>query len=128
MSTLRSLSALLTLTAVLLMTPGMAVLSTAGQAGAPSCCKPASPCGTGLMAADCCRTDQAPQAEAPVAAGTVITSKKQLKATGQAAADQIVGGTPTGPPGQLISEIIVRQAAVRQLSLPLFLKHAALLI
>ncbi len=128
MSTVRDLAAVLTLTAVLCMTPGMAVLATAGQAGVASCCKPASPCGIGLTAADCCRTDQAPRAETPAAAGTVVTSKKQLQATGQAAAEQLAGGALTDPPGQLVGAIIVRQAAARHPSLPLFLKHAALLI
>jgi len=127
MSVFRSIAIVLTMGAVLCMAPGISALLTAGQSKAPSCCKPTSPCGTGLMAADCCRADQAPQADAPSLAPVTMT-KKQLQATSHSATAQFAGERPDAAPTRTAAERIDLQAAARAPSTPLFLTHATLLI
>jgi hypothetical protein len=123
----RAILALLTMAAILCMAPGISVLATAGQTEAPSCCKPTSPCGAGLMAADCCRVDRAPQAEAPAVA-PIAMNKKQLQVATQPPPAQIAGEWLAAASARKFGERIDCQAGARAPSTPLFLTHAALLI
>jgi len=127
MSVLRPVAILLTMAAVLCMTPGISALAAADRPSAQSCCKPTSACGTGLMAADCCRADQAPQADAPSLTPVTMT-KKQLQAASQPAGAQFAGEGIAGASGLAAPERIDAQATARAPSTPLFLTYATLLI
>ena len=127
MSVFRSISIMATIAALLCMAPGISVLATAGQSDTPSCCKPTSPCGTGLMAADCCRADRAPLAEAP-AVGPAAVTKKELKVAAQSTTAHFAGEGPAAAPTGKAEATVDCQAEARAPSTPLFLTHAALLI